>query len=263
MNSYEARQAARKARLESRAERLRAEAQAKLDAGKQMFSVIPFGQPILVGHHSERADRNYRNRAHNKLGAGYAALKAAEAVERQADAVGSGGISSDDPDATAKLRQQLAKAEAFQARMVAGNAVVRRHKADHAAGIVALTKIGFSADQAAKLFTPDFAGRLGFPSYATTNNAANIRRLKTRIAALETAAQRTTQERTHLGVRIVENAEENRLQLFFPGKPSEPVRRELKSFGFRWSPLAGAWQRQLSNGAAWAAECVLKKLEAA
>ena len=28
----------------------------------KMASVIPMGQPILVGHHSEKRDRNYRER---------------------------------------------------------------------------------------------------------------------------------------------------------------------------------------------------------
>lgn len=39
----------------------------------------------------------------------------------------------------------------------------------------------------------------------------------------------------------------NRLQIFFEGKPDAAVRDELKSNGFRWSPKAGAWQRQLND----------------
>lgn len=33
----------------------------------EMASVIPMGQPILVGHHSEKRDRNYRNKIHNTM----------------------------------------------------------------------------------------------------------------------------------------------------------------------------------------------------
>jgi hypothetical protein len=33
----------------------------------KMLDAIPFGQPILVGHHSEQRDRNYRERAHNMM----------------------------------------------------------------------------------------------------------------------------------------------------------------------------------------------------
>lgn len=37
-----------------------------------MASIIPFGQPILVGHHSEQRDRNYRDRIHNTFGKAFA-----------------------------------------------------------------------------------------------------------------------------------------------------------------------------------------------
>lgn len=41
-----------------------------------MLAVIPLGQPILVGHHSEKRDRAYRERAWNQMG------KAVEASDR-------------------------------------------------------------------------------------------------------------------------------------------------------------------------------------
>ena len=43
------------------------------------------------------------------------------------------------------------------------------------------------------------------------------------------------------------NREGNRLQIYFEGKPDATVRDELKSNGFRWSPKAEAWQRQLND----------------
>ena len=262
MNTYEAKQQARRERLEARAERLRSEGRARVKRGDDALRAIPFGQPILVGHHSEVADRNYRNRATNNIRRGYDAMTAAQDIERRADAVGTGGISSDDPDAIAKLKVQLAKIEALQARMAEANRLVRKHKSSHPAGIAALVQAGFTEQRAADLFVPDFAGRIGFPGYALSNNSANIRRIKDRIAHLARNAERETKETLHnSGVRVVENADDNRLQLFFPGKPDASVRAELKSCGFRWSPTAGAWQRQLSNGARWAAECVLKTLE--
>jgi len=53
---------------------------------------------------------------------------------------------------------------------------------------------------------------------------------------------------------VVENFEENRLQIVFDGKPSAEVRSELKGNGFRWAPSQEAWQRQLNNGARYAAK---------
>ena len=48
-------------------------------------------------------------------------------------------------------------------------------------------------------------------------------------------------------VRIIENTEANRLQVFFPEKPSEEVRKELKSNGFRWASIAVCWQSYLND----------------
>ena len=52
------------------------------------------------------------------------------------------------------------------------------------------------------------------------------------------------------------NTEANRLQIFFEDKPDEATREALKSNGFRWSPKAGAWQRQLTSNAYYAADYV-------
>jgi len=43
-----------------------AKSQETFNQAQKMAEVIPFGQPILVGHHSEKADRSYRERIFNK-----------------------------------------------------------------------------------------------------------------------------------------------------------------------------------------------------
>ena len=37
-------------------------------SASEMASVIPMGQPILVGHHSEKTERRYREKIHNTMG---------------------------------------------------------------------------------------------------------------------------------------------------------------------------------------------------
>jgi hypothetical protein len=93
-----------------------------------------------------------------------------------------------------------------------------------------------------------------FPGYALTNNGANIRRLKTRLADLQERSTQTTTETVINGVTIRENVEENRCQLIFTGIPSPEIRDFLKSRGFRWSPYNGAWQRHRSNAATFYAK---------
>ncbi|HEX7276275.1 MAG TPA: DUF3560 domain-containing protein [Acidimicrobiales bacterium] len=52
--------AARADRLSARSDRLSTQAGGEWERARQMADVIPFGQPIMVGHHSEGRDRNYR-----------------------------------------------------------------------------------------------------------------------------------------------------------------------------------------------------------
>lgn len=55
------------------------------------------------------------------------------------------------------------------------------------------------------------------------------------------------------GTVEVNKEDDNRLQVFFEEKPDEDKRTELKKGGFKWSPTAGAWQRQLNGNAFYAA----------
>ena len=45
----------------------------------------------------------------------------------------------------------------------------------------------------------------------------------------------------------------NRLQIFFDAIPDEEVRKELKGWSFKWARSVGAWQRQLTSNAIYAA----------
>lgn len=152
-------------------------------------------------------------------------------------------ILSSDPDAVSLLQKKIDAAEQLQTQMRACNAAIRKHaKAGIDAQVVALMELNLSESQARGLIKPDFCGRIGFAAYELTNNNANIRRMKERIATLSVtqSAPTTEQEGTH--ARIEDCPTDNRIRLFFPGKPDADVRERLKSSGFRWSPTLGCWQ---------------------
>jgi hypothetical protein len=253
-NPYEQKQAARKERLEDLAERLKEQSNTAYDNARQMASVIPFGQPILVGHHSEGRDRRYRARISGQYDKAAELAAKARYYEERAASVGTGGISSDDPEAVDKLRAELAKLEAAQEKMKQANTLVRKNDR------IGLASLGFSETRISQLFTPDFCGRIGFPDYALTNNGANIRRIRKRIEELQTAPTDTT-ERQEGEATIREDATENRVMLIFPGKPSDEVRAMLKASGFKWSPNRGAWVRFLNNAGRAAAQYVVTKIK--
>lgn len=262
MNSYEAKQAARKARLQELASAAQTESSTVYTRARSMASAIPFGQPILVGHHSERGDRKYRNRIHNTFNKAFALSDKAEHYKQKAASVGTGGISSDDPDALVKLRAELEGLEQLQEKMKAANKAIRSNKTAETQ-IAALVVLGFTEEIAAQLTGKDFAGRIGFPSYRLSNNNANIARIKKRVAELEALRERPNVELEGEGFTYREDTDENRVMFFFPAKPDEATRAVLKSNGFKWSPGRDGqpWVRQLTGNAIWAGKQVCAELK--
>jgi hypothetical protein len=164
-------------------------------------------------------------------------------------ALGTGGISSDDPEALNKLKEKLAGLERNHEYMKAVNVYYRKHKTlDGCPGL----------DENIRQDLERYS-HLGFiPTYKLSYNLAEIKRVKQRITELERLAERPPQGWKFGGGEVVVNNGENRLQILFDGKPNEEMRRTLKSRGFRWAPTQGAWQRQLTNNAIYAAKEVLR-----
>lgn len=167
-------------------------------------------------------------------------------------------IMAGDSDAIERLREKLATLEKTQAQMVACNKIIRKQPIDRAA----LVAILGTEERAGAILKPDYCGRVGFPPFELTNNNAKIKATRERIAELEKRKASTPQELTINGVRVLENTEAMRLQLFFNGKPAPDVIALLKSHAFKWSPSNMAWQRQLTNNAIYSFKNFIKpKLE--
>jgi hypothetical protein len=256
MNEYEQKQEARKERLLRRADKLDAISNARYMAAKKAVEGIPMGQPILVGHHSERRHRGDLAREDNNMRKSVETSKLAAEARAKASGVGTAGISSDDPDAPAKIAERLRTLERHHEMMLLANRFIRTGNDE------GMVKAGWTVEQIAKLKEPALGGEKGFPAYALTNSNANMLRLRKRLASLNAAKTRETKEVMFGDVRVLQNVEENRLQLFFPGKPSDDMRTALKRNGFRWAHYAGAWQRQLTNAAIYAAKYVLQVKQA-
>jgi hypothetical protein len=215
-----------------------------------MARCIPMGQPILVGHHSEKRDRRFRKRMWNIMGKSVAANDKAKYYEEKAEAIESNrAIFSDDPDAIDKLKEKIAAAVDRQDFMKAGNKIVKSKKLTIEQKIEQLKAAGHSA----MILQPDFCGRVGYADYELTNNNANTRRMKQRLEQLEKALINavdigdTEEEYPDLDLIVRHARTINRIQLIFSGKPSVQVRNLLKSHGFRWAPSEGAWQRHLNG----------------
>jgi hypothetical protein len=220
------------------------------DRSTTMARCIPMGQPILVGHHSEKRDRRFRRRLWDVMGKSVAASDKAEYYEQKAEAIETNqSIFSDDPDAIEKLKEKIAAAVDRQNFMKAGNKIVKSKKLTIEQKIEQLKAAGHST----MILQPDFCGRVGYADYELTNNNANIRRMKQRLEQLEKALVNavevgdTEEEYPDLDLIVRHARTINRIQLIFSKKPSLEIRNLLKSHGFRWAPSEGAWQRHLNG----------------
>ena len=166
---------------------------------------------------------------------------------------GMGGISADDPQAVQKLEKKLAGLEKSQETMKAVNAYYRKHKTLD--GCPHLSPEGIERMKAEMSSSWHYENK-PYPTWALSNNSAEIRRVKDRIKSLSRQKEIGYVGWEFEGGKVEANTQENRLQIFFDEKPDTAVREELKGNGFRWSPKAGAWQRQLNDNAYFAANYV-------
>lgn len=251
MNDFQAKRNAKIERLRERAERLDAESEKN---GFGIFSEdqsgIPFGQPILVGHHSEKRHRRHLERLETRLRRGIEAGNQAQRLrERAAAAENNTSINSLDPDAMAKLKTKLERLIEQRDTYKKLNKLVRQSENDLET-LVHDIKTTWpnkpDAESLAKeLLTPDFCGRLGIPSYRLTNLGAEIRRLEKRLKTLAIVQNSTSLEPYNINGVTVELLE-GRICVRFQGKPNENTRKKLKSspLCLHWTPSIGCWTRK-------------------
>lgn len=239
---YQERKEARIDRMEERAARAQAESSAASHAAHEIMRLIPPGQPILVGHHSERHHRRDLDKIDRNMRKSIeAGEKSAYYSSRAASAASNHAISSDDPDAVEKLEAKLAKLQAAQERDKELNAWYRKHKTMK--GCPGITgEDAASAD--AQLAEMREGIRRPVPAWQLSNRNGEIKRIKDRLAQLRKVDEMEHTEIEFDGGTIISNEDVNRVQILFDEKPDEATRSKLKSNGFRWSRTEGAWQTQ-------------------
>lgn len=172
MSTYRERRLARAERLRGWAASNEQKSDAAYADAKRIADLIPMGQPILVGHHSERGHRRDIARIDSGMRRSVEASRKAERqasaayeIERQAAAA----IYDDDPDAIERLTEKIAALEAQREQRKQANAAFRKEHRERLKGMTA-----YERSQA-----------VPFPSYSITNLTGNIGRCKDRLARLE------------------------------------------------------------------------------
>lgn len=184
--TYRERREAKAERLREWAEKRATKAQQASADARRAVDGIPFGQPILMGHHSQRHHERALERQDNKLRQAYEhdqksrsmASRAAN-IQAQADHA----IYSDDDDATERLAERIAELEAERDRVKQYNATARKGEPDYSILSEGLRVTLMSMARAGQV-RDDRA----IPKYHLANLSADIRRNKQRLEGLRAAA---------------------------------------------------------------------------
>jgi len=228
----------RRERLENKVQR-RLEWAAKADKrAKDRYSAagaiadgIPLGQPVLIGHHSEKRHRRDRERiTSNMIKCGEETKKAeyhqemANGLARQLKKT----IFSDDLDAIEALEARIAKNEAKAEENKKINSAWRKHGAD------GLRSLGLSETVVAKVAeTIRLCPWLKKP-LNTGYLRTRIRSDKERIKAIKDRISRIEDAEESGGVRIEYFANGQYVTITFAEKPAREILDALKAAGFGW-----------------------------
>ena len=250
---YQERKESKIDRFNARAKKATITANQELTRASQMGSVIPFGQPILIGHHSEGKHRRLIKQidsAHRK--AHEADERAAYYQGRADSAENNNAISGDDTEAVSRLKEKIAEYEKTKEFYKAVNKAWKQGKS-------ALYSLGLSDTDIEKLKSGMHSHEIKpFATWQLSNLNAEIRRIKQRIEELSKLDQMPEKNVKFLNGEMRINTEINRIQFIFNEIPSEEIRKLLKSNGFKWSPSEKAWQRQRTLNAVRTAERLIK-----
>lgn len=228
------------------AESRRAKATQAFERSRQATEGIPFGQPILVGHHSEGRHRNALKKSDNAMRRAVESMDMAKHHDSKADGIGrqlDSSIFSDDPNAIEALTAKVAELEAKREKIKATNKIIRRKPKNEPTPekIAELAALVGSEVAARKLFEPDFCGRIGIPSYVLQNLGGNINTARKRIESIKcrNANTKVAEDAGGVAIKITENERGRYAFVIFAEKPEYSLIKKLKSAGFHWG--SGGW----------------------
>jgi len=206
------------------------------DRARRIADGIPLGQPILVGHHSERRHRRDLERIDSGMRQVVESAKMAEQHRSTAAEIGrqlDRSVFSDDADALEALEARIAEHEATRARMKEVN---RLYKKGDAAGLEALG-LNLEALRAKLAEAGPYWGKAPHLPYELSNLGGRIAADRKRLELIRAQQGRAAAAEAAPGGVVIEGAEWVRVT--FAEKPSRAILDALRAAGFRWG--AGSW----------------------
>jgi hypothetical protein len=195
------------------------------------------GQPILVGHHSEKRHRRTLDRSWDALGRAVEQTRKAEMHESKAanlEAALDRTIFSDDDNAVEAIEARIAEREAARERMKTVNKLYKK------ADVEGLKALGLDYEKlkAQLAALGSYFGQAPHMPYELSNMGGRIQADKKRLEAIKMQSARKERAEAAGGVAIVRGAQ-GYAQVTFAEKPDYSIIRALKDAGFHWS--GGSW----------------------
>jgi hypothetical protein len=257
-SDYSERREKRIDHLNNKAHTLAEQSNAAMERSDKLSERFYMGQPIIVGHHSEKSARSAQAKSQ---AAAFRSLdldkQAAEVASMAEAAENNSAISSDNPDAPELLKARIEKLEAEQASMKAVNKYFRKHKT--CVGCPELT------EARAKRLDLGFENRAfmwetaPFASYELTSINQRIKSAKQRLEQLAALDEMPAEIITFEGGEIEVDLDENRVKIRFDERQSVEITDKLKRRGFKWSRNNQCWQRLRNKSALYAAKAICIK----
>ena len=186
--TYRERRERRAERLRGWADGRRAKAASGFARADAISSMIPLGQPILVGHHSEGRHRRDLDRIDSGMRQGIDSQRMALRHDSRADNIEAAldrSIYSDDADAIEKLAARIRGLEAERARIKAYNASCRKGQPD----MSLLDDAQRASLESCLKYAAYSCGKQGeMPSYTAANLSGSISKQRQRLEMRRRAA---------------------------------------------------------------------------
>ena len=206
---FEERREARKLRYEELSKKAEERSSQYSNSRANRILAMTPGQPIIIGHHSEKMARRLHEKAWQDIGKSIEEDKKSKYYKDKAESLeNSKVIYNDDPNAIEKLKEKLEYLQK-QRELI---------KADE-----------------------------NHTGWQLQNIGARIRETKRRIARLEKLEEIEFKDIEFIGGKAIHNKEINRIQLIFESIPDEDIRDAIKGRGFHWSRKNRAWQREFNE----------------
>ncbi len=218
----------------------------RFDTAHRIADAIPFGQPILVGHHSERHARRDQERIHSNMSKGCELDSLSKHHDSKADGLEhqlNRSIFSDDTDAVTQLEARIKEREEEAARYKAINREIRKGDGWEQRINPPLT----DAERKELLsLARCWSGvyKPGFPPYVLSNLNGRIRADRERLKAIKVRQERQQKaDAAPNGITFEETGEY--IRVTFAAKPDRTILNSLKAAGFYWS--SGSWSGKASQ----------------